>query len=194
MKIQNKKAAKIFDVLKKSPKFQKYIKQKRENFLQKAEVSEPSLADVMKNKITKPAQSLAKKYATETMKHFYIPNYWLDSLAHYFLSGVLEMPTVPFITELTKDDNGYSQLSLHISKSVTIKDIKDNWPFIKKMQEMIPEIEASSIDDIQYAIYESKSAGNTNKEIIKILEQEHNQIIDSLQIDVIYSRMKKILG
>jgi len=194
MKIQNKKAAKIFDVLKKSPKFQKYIKDKRETFVQKTRSDRPLLSDVMKNKIPKSSQSLAKEYAVETMKHFYIPNYWLDSLTNYFLSGVLEMPTVPFLVELTKDENGYSQLSLHISKSVTIKDIKENWQFIKKMQNLIPEIEASSIDDSQYLIYSLRSGGNNNEEVSKIIEQEYGQVTDSLQLDVIYSRMKKILG
>lgn len=194
MKIQNTKTKKIFEVLQKSPKFQQFINSKRSELQKNTSNELPTLNDVLKGKIPKSVQTQAAQLAKETMKKFFLPAYWRESFSNYYLSGKLEMPTVPFLMEISIDRNGYKQLSLHISKSTTIDDLKANWPIVVKMQRMIKEMGANSIDDSQYAIYELRSKGISNEEVIKVLEEKYNLFLDSPQINTIFSRMKKLLG
>lgn len=193
MKIQNSKTAKIFEVLQKSKKFQNYISNFRNEIVESTSSEPPKLSDVIDGKLPTSIDTKAKQLAVQTIKDFRLPFYWLESMKTYYLSGQLKMPTIPFIINLEIDDSGYKQLSLHISKSTTLEDLKQNWAFIKKFQSLIPEIEATTVNEWQYAIYEMKQVGMKKNEIIKVLEKEYNYNADTLMIDVTYSRMKSLL-
>lgn len=193
MKIQNSKTAKTFEILKKSKKFQRYISQCRNELVENSSLEKPKLSDVIDGNLPMSVETRAKQLAVQTIKDFRLPFYWLESIKTYYLSGELKMPTIPFVISLEIDDSGYKQLNLHISKSTTLEDLKQNWSFIKKFQSLIPEIEATTVNEWQYAIYEMKKAGMNKNEIIKVLEKEYNYTADTLMIDVTYSRMKSLL-
>lgn len=193
MKIQNSKTAKIFEVLQKSKKFPNYIANFRNEIVENTSSEQPKLSEVIDGKLPTSIDAKAKQLATQTIKDFRLPFYWLDSIKTYYLSGELKMPTIPFIIGLEIDESGYKQLSLHISKSTTLGDLKQNWSFIKKFQSLIPEMEATTVNEWQYAIYEMKQTGMSKNEIIKVLEKEYNYTADTLIIDVTYSRMKALL-
>ena len=103
------------------------------------------------------------------------------------------------VTMVTTWENGMERLALEIDGDTTLKDIRQIWPWVKRMQKDLMYKRADKFQPIKnferdQRIYELQQEGRSEKDIGDIIQREFGDSLDYNEINIAIKRYKKRLN
>lgn len=127
------------------------------------------------------------------------PN-WHNGIRRYLLFNDPENMNLPAgVTISTTWENGIKLISLQIDSDTTQKDIKQVWPWVKRMQKGLSYRQADKFQPINNfdrdkRAYELHKEGKSPEEIGDIIQEEFGDSLDYNELNVAIQRYKKRLN
>jgi hypothetical protein len=103
------------------------------------------------------------------------------------------------VTMVVTWENGMKRLALEIDGDTTLRDIRQVWPSVKRMQKDLMYRKADKFQPIKNferdkMIYELEQDGKSEKDIGDIIQQEFGDTLDYNEINIAIKRYKKRLN
>lgn len=125
---------------------------------------------------------------------------WHNAIRRYILFNDPDnLNLVAGVTIVNTWENGMKLIALEIDADTTLKDIKQVWPWVKRMQKDLMYKRADKFQPIKnferdQRIYELQQEGRSEKDIGDIIQREFGDSLDYNEINIAIKRYKKRLN